>query len=65
MATDGAYVIRLKAQIESAVDQDSFHLKSKKGQIEGCAFDRDGLLAIAESRELFLFNAKEFIPGLE
>ena len=62
VATDGAYVIELENSINSAVDREPFQVKSKKGQIEGCAFDRDGLLAIAESRELFLFNAKPFIP---
>jgi hypothetical protein len=62
VATDGAYVIDIPGDIETAIKQEAYHTKTKKGQIEGCAFDKDGLLAIAESRELFLFNAKEFIP---
>jgi len=63
VATDGAYVIDLPDGVESAIKPEAFHTKIKVGQIEGCAFDKDGLLAIAESRELFLFNAKEFVSA--
>jgi len=63
VATDGGYVIAIDGVVEDAVGRKSFRVKSKKGQIEGCAFDRDGLLAIAESRELFLFEAREFVPA--
>lgn len=63
VATDGAYLIDIQGDVESAVKGEAFHTKTKAGQVEGCAFDQDGLLAIAESRELFLFNAKEFVSA--
>jgi len=63
VATDGAYVIDIPGDVESVVNRKPFHTKTKEGQIEGCAFDKDGLLTIAESRELFLFNASEFVPA--
>jgi hypothetical protein len=65
VATDGAYVIDVPDGVESAIKPEAVHVKTKAGQIEGCAFDKDGLLAIAESRELFLFNAKKFIPATD
>jgi len=63
VANDGAYIIDVPGDLESGVKPEAFHTKTKAGQIEGCAFDRDGLLAIAESRELFLFNKKRFRPS--
>lgn len=63
VANDGAYVFDLNGSVQSAVDVEPFRLKTKEGQIEGCSFDRDGLLAVAESRELFLFGSREFVPG--
>jgi hypothetical protein len=63
VTTDGACVFDLRETLESAMDRVPFELECKVGQIEGCAFDRDGLLAIAESRELFLFNAEPFVPA--
>lgn len=63
VATDGAYVIDVTGPIEAVIKPEAFHLKLKPGQIEGCAFAPDGLLAVAESRELFLFHAPPFIPA--
>jgi hypothetical protein len=56
-------VIDIPGGIGTAVNREAFHTKIKTGQIEGCAFDKDGLLAIAESRELFLFNTEQFVPA--
>lgn len=60
VATDGAYVIDVAGPLESVVKPEALHVELKTGQIEGCAFDRDGLLAIAETRELFLFTGAPF-----
>lgn len=59
---DGVYAIRF-AGLENAIDQKPFKVPFTLGQIEGCSFDRDGLLVISEGRELFLFKAEPFRPG--
>lgn len=63
VATDGAYVIDIPGSIESVVKPEPYHVEIKTGQIEGCAFDKDGLLTIAESRELLLFSGRPFVPA--
>ena len=57
---DGVYAIQFKGGLEQAVKGKPFRVPFKLGQIEGCSFDRDGLLVISEGRELFLFKAKPF-----
>jgi hypothetical protein len=62
-ADDGVYAIRFAAGLENAIGQKPFKVPFKLGQIEGCSFDRNGLLVISEGRELFLFKAEPFRLG--
>jgi hypothetical protein len=62
-ADDGVYVFQFAAGPENAVSQKPFKVPFKLGQIEGCSFDRDGLLVVSEGRELFLFKAEPFRLG--
>jgi hypothetical protein len=62
-ADDGVYALRFAAGPENAIGQKPFKVPFKLGQIEGCSFDRDGLLVISEGRELFLFKAEPFRLG--
>lgn len=62
-ADDGVYAIHFEAGPENAIGQKPFKVPFKLGQIEGCSFDRDGLLVISEGRELFLFKAEPFRLG--
>lgn len=59
-ADDGVYLFRFAAGPENAVGREPFKVPFNLGQIEGCSFDRDGLLVISEGRELFLFKAEPF-----
>jgi len=59
-ADDGVHVVQFAAGPENALGQKPFKVPFKLGQIEGCSFDRDGLLVISEGRELFLFKAEPF-----
>lgn len=60
---DGVYAIHFAAGLENAIGQPPFKVPFTLGQIEGCSFDRDGLLVISEGRELFLFKAEPFRLG--
>ena len=51
----GAYVFRLDGDVVGSSLLEVWHRKFRKGQIEGCCFVADGLLASSESREIFLF----------
>jgi len=62
-ADDGVYALRFATGPEHAIGQKPFKVPFKLGQIEGCSFDRDGLLVISEGRELFLFKAEPFRLG--
>jgi len=59
-ADDGVYLLRFATGPENAIGKEPFKVPFKLGQIEGCSFDRDGLLVISEGRELFLFKAEPF-----
>lgn len=61
VCVDGAWLIECVGGPAQALKQKPFHVPFKLGQIEGCAFDHDGLLASSEQRELFLFQAKPFV----
>lgn len=56
VAKAGAYVFRVDGKIERAGGVEPRRKKFKKGQIEGCCFVAEGLLATSESREIFLFT---------
>ena len=62
VADDGVYVIRFNRDFEELKRIQPFKVPFKLGQIEGCAFDHDGLLVVSEGRELFLFTAPPFRP---
>jgi hypothetical protein len=61
VSVDGAWLIECVGGPTQALKQKPFHVPFKLGQIEGCAFDHDGLLASSEKRELFLFQAAPFV----
>jgi hypothetical protein len=61
VSVDGAWLIECVGGPAQASKQKPFHVPFKLGQIEGCAFDHDGLLASSEQRELFLFQAAPFV----
>ncbi len=61
-ADDGVYLLQFAGGPEHAPGQKPFRVPFKLGQIEGCSFDRDGLLVISEGRELFWFQAEPFRP---
>jgi hypothetical protein len=59
----GAYVFRLKGADVSRAASAKFHYtKFRHEHIEGCCFVPDGLLATAESREIYLFTDAAFRP---
>lgn len=60
-AVDGVYLIQFGGGMEQSVKPDPFRVPFKIGQIEGCSFDRDGLLVSSETREIFLFKAPPFV----
>jgi hypothetical protein len=56
----GAYVFRIDGDVAKAGHVAPWHTKFKHEHIEGCCFVPDGLLAISESREIFLFTDEPF-----
>ncbi len=61
VSVDGAWMIECVGGPAQALKQKPFHVPFKLGQIEGCAFDHDGLLVSSEQGELFLFQAAPFV----
>lgn len=59
---DGACVFNLTDGPESAVGVEPFGKHYPPGQVEGCAFDEDGLVTVAESRQIYLYHDPAFIP---
>ncbi len=59
----GAHVFRLDGDVTQAGLVEVWHRKFRQGQIEGCCFVADGLLATSESREIFLFADAPVAPG--
>jgi hypothetical protein len=59
-AKNGMYVCRIKGEPARAGQAKYYHKKLKHEHIEGCTFVPEGLLATAESREIFLFTDEEF-----
>jgi hypothetical protein len=59
----GAYLFRLKGGDVARAGSGKFHYtKFRHEHIEGCCFVPDGLLATAESREIYLFTDAAFRP---
>ena len=56
----GAFVYRLDGDIEKAAREKPWYTKFKNQHIEGCCFVPEGLLATAESKEIYLFTDEHF-----
>jgi hypothetical protein len=63
VAKNGAYVFRINGDVTRAAKGKPFQAKFKHDHIEGCAFVPEGLLATAESREIYLFTDEAFRTG--
>jgi hypothetical protein len=63
VAKNGAYVFRINGDVTRAAKGKPFQAKFKHEHIEGCAFVSEGLLATAESREIYLFTDEAFRTG--
>jgi len=62
VAKNGAYVYRIKGDPSRAGEVKPHHTKFRHEHIEACTFVPEGLLATAESREIYLFTDEEFHP---
>jgi hypothetical protein len=62
VAKAGAYVFPIKGDPLRAGSVKPYRAKFKLAQIEGCSFVPEGLLATAETREIFLFTDEPFRP---
>jgi hypothetical protein len=62
VAKSGAFVYRVEGDVASAAQLAPHHVKLRRGQVEGCCFVPEGLLASSETRELFLFTDPAFRP---
>jgi hypothetical protein len=60
VARSGAFVYRIDGEVARAGKGKPFQTKFRHEHIEGCAFVPEGLLATAESREIYLFTAAAF-----
>jgi hypothetical protein len=60
VAKSGAFVYRIKGDVERMGHHKPYHTRFKHEHIEGCTFVPEGLLATAESREIYLFTAEPF-----
>jgi hypothetical protein len=64
VAKNGAYLYRIKGDPERATHGKANEFtKFRHEHIEACTFVPDGLLATAESREIYLFTDEAFHPG--
>ena len=63
VAKNGAYVFRINGDVKRAGKGKPFQTKFKHEHIESCTFVPEGLLATAESREIFLFTDEAFRTG--
>ncbi|HXI53107.1 MAG TPA: hypothetical protein VNH84_16440 [Candidatus Saccharimonadales bacterium] len=62
VAKSGAFVYRVNGDISRAGKGKPYETKFRHEHIEACAFVPEGLLATAESREVFLFTDPPFHP---
>ncbi|HEY2953374.1 MAG TPA: hypothetical protein VGK40_12365 [Verrucomicrobiae bacterium] len=60
MSKAGAWAFNIKGNVARAGEVKPRHTKFKHEQIEGCCFVPEGLLATAESREIYLFTDEHF-----
>jgi hypothetical protein len=56
VAKSGAFVYRIDGDVSRVIKAKPHQTKFRHESIEGCAFVPEGLLATAESREIFLFT---------
>jgi hypothetical protein len=59
----GAYVYQIGKDLSKLSKQKPYHTKFRHEHIEACTFVPEGLLATAESREIYLFTDEAFHPG--
>ncbi len=62
VAKSGAFVYRTDGSLNGIGRVKPFHTKFRHEHIEGCCLVPEGLLATAESREIFLFTEEGFRP---
>ena len=60
MSKTGAWVFNVKGDVARAGEVKPRHTRFKHEHIEGCCFVPEGLLATAESREIYLFTDEHF-----
>lgn len=58
----GAYLFRVDGDVRRAATATPQRVKFREGQLEGCCFVPEGLLATSEQREIFLFTYEAFQP---
>ncbi|MDB6029753.1 MAG: hypothetical protein JWM16_91 [Verrucomicrobiales bacterium] len=58
----GAYVYQVGKDLSKLAKQKPYHTKFRHEHIEACTFVPEGLLATAESREIYLFTDEAFHP---
>jgi hypothetical protein len=63
VAKNGAYVFRINGDVARAAKGKPHQTRFKHEHIEGCTFVPEGLLATAESREIYLFEDEAFRTG--
>ena len=60
MSKTGAWAFNIKGDVARAAEVKPHHTKFRHEHIEGCCFVAEGLLATAESREIYLFTDEHF-----
>ena len=60
VAKSGAFIFEIAGDVATAGRVKRTHLKFKHNSIEGCCFLPEGLLATAESKEIFLYSRDAF-----
>lgn len=63
VAKNGAYVFSIHGDVARALKGKPYQNKFKHEHIESCTFVPEGLLATAESREIYLFTDEAFRTG--
>ncbi len=60
VSKSGAYLYHLGKDMTKLAKQKPYHTKLRDAHIEGCCFVPEGMLATAESREIYLFTDEAF-----
>ena len=63
VAKNGAYVYRIDGDVTRLFRGKAHQTKFRHEHVEACTFVPEGLLATAESREIYLFNHEAFSSG--